>query len=538
MSKLYNSKYEIIPSCIKDGRFNWETTGNGEFIIGEYKGQRYFIKRYTMGPRIPVKTIPEPEYSKQLWKAKWLEEKQSEIRKNMSAISTEKDHIVKEEENFWDKDNLFTTVTKLIPGENSGVDYTSLDFTVFGKLCLDIAELISKIHKAGVIHGDLKEKNILVQKKGEELIPYLIDFDSSYPSDYPLRKKKDGKPMYPYPAVYSDGYQSPEIAIYNFEEEGVVDPSIITDKTDIFTLALVFHKLWTNKFPAVIGDCCGVGDAVYCETPVQVDPKFSVSLGGPYNCKFSSLLYWMMAKDADVRPTAEEVMEALTGKIDVDERYESPEVGFSYNTDPWKVHETFLEILTKEELKEKKVSSFDKITDGGEYKYLVIMKDGTEKRLNAEEVIDGGYGKLKNSPAADIWKEDEEIIELVSQDELSGMGVVSIEKKQAAYRKFYFITMKTGNGITTGRKGLVEYGYARYKIKKADEECGISDMDSPWPLHGKAYNKEALISRNIIKVEKVTENDEEKYLITIKDEKGKRQNIVKLAYMKIMKFIV
>ena len=196
------------------------------------------------------------------------------MRKRMKSLSVDKDHIVVEEENFWDDDNLFVTVTRMIPGENKGFDYTTLDQTTFLALCADMMELLIKIHAVGVTHGDLKEKNVLIRGDSGALVPYLIDFDSSYPSDYGTRKRSDGRPLLAYPVVYSEGSQSPEIAIYNFEDEGVVDASTITDKTDIFTMALIFHRLWTGDFPAVVGDDCPVGEAVYLDTEIRLSPRW------------------------------------------------------------------------------------------------------------------------------------------------------------------------------------------------------------------------------------------------------------------------
>ena len=533
---LYRKKYNVDPSDVVDGAIKWRMTGNGAYIIADNKGTKYFVKRYTMGPRIPSKSIPEPIYSEQLNNAKWLENKQAELRKRFKNISVDTDHIVVEEENFWDDDNLFVTVTKMIPDEIIGFDYSTLKADAFIKLCSDIAVLIQKAHDAGVTHGDLKEKNILIQKKGTELIPYLIDFDSSYPSDYGKRKRSDGKPMLAYPVVHSEGYQSPEIAIYNFEDEGVVDAATITDKTDIFTLAIIFHKLWTGNFPAVIGDSCPVGEAVYLGEEIKTDCKFDISLGSTNDCKFSSLLMWMMAKDPAARPTAQQVVDALSDKLDVEDMYETTASALRFDLEPHEVHKSALEIYTKETLRNKDVKSFNKITEGGQYRYLVKMKDGSERKLTLEEVISNGYGKAKKTTVGALWEDDAKTIEFVSVDELSAQGILSVESREALFKKFYFVRLRSGNGYTTSKAGLVERGIARYKVIP-DAELEIADTDKPWPEHGISYNKEALKSRSVVKVERVTEGDEKKYQLTVQRDGNKQVNIVKVSYMKIMKFI-
>lgn len=534
---LYHKKYTINPSDIVDGAIRWQATGSGVYVVAEHKGSQYFVKRFTMGPRIPSESIPEPVYSEQLAIAKWLEEKQAKMRKLFKGLTVKDDHIVVEEENFWDEDNLFTTVTQMIPNEVEDFDYTALDQATFVKLCQDMALLIKKTHDAGVTHGDLKDKNILIQFNGGSLVPYLIDFDSSYPSDYATRKGKDGKPLLAHPVVFSEGYQSPEIAIYNNEDQGVIDAATITCKTDIFTLAIIFHKLWTGNFPAVIGDSCPVGEAVYCDTPIKIDAKFNVSLGTNNDCKFSSLLMWMLAKDAEKRPTAQQVIDALADEIDIDDMFETSDSAAKFDLEPHEIHKAALEIYTKETLKKKDVKSFLKITEGGKYKYYVKLKDGTERKITVDEVIACGYGKAKKITICSLWEEDENNIELLSLDDISKLGIVAIEPKTAGYRRFYFVALRAGGGYTTSASGLVDNGIARRKIIAADPDFDINSEDTPWPEHGDVYDQKALKSRHVIKVEKVTENGEHKYLLTMKDDKGKKQNVVKVEYMRIMMFI-
>ena len=534
---LYNGKYTVKPSDVIDGSIKWEMTGSGAFIICEYKGEKYFVKRFTMGPRRPSKSLPVDMYSKYKEAADWLENKQKEISAlfKKKGITTDKDHIVIEEENFWDEDNMFTTVTKLIPDEDKDFDYSMLDFPTFVKLCKDMAKLFVKLHDAGITHGDLKEKNFLIQNKGGELIPYLIDFDSSYPSDFAKRKRADGTPMLACPVVYSAGYQSPEIAIYNYqfeEEETIGDATAITQKTDIFTLAIVFHKLWTGHFPAVVGDSCYVGEAVYCDTEICIDSKFDVELGEKNHCTLSTLLRWMLTKDHTKRPTAQQVFDALSDALDVDSAFEGKDPT-NFDTQPHAVHIDSLEIFADDVLRKADVKSFRKVIEGGLFKYLVKLKDGSEKLLGADGVISNGYGAVRKDVECALWSEDEGVIELLPKEELLKQGVLSVEPKQAGYKKYYYVTLLAGGGYSTGKSGLVESKLAKRKVTLVSD----IDADAPWAEHGSAYNKEALTARKIVKVEKVEDGGEKCYLLTQKDGSDEKQTIVKINYMKLFKYI-
>jgi len=532
----YHSKYEINPADVVDGVINWKVTGNGAFVIGEYGGQKYFIKRYTMGPRLPSRTIPEPIYSEQKAIADSLTTKQEEIRRLFSraGITIDKDHIVTEEENFWD-DNMFTTVTRAIPNEAQNVDYTALDQATFVKLCLDITELIKKAHVAGVTHGDLKEKNVLIQDNSGVLVPYLIDFDSSYPSDYGVRKGADGMPLLKLPVVFSPGYQSPEIAINNFnnEEGEETDESQITNKTDIFTLALIFHRLWTGDFPVVVGDDCPVGEAVYMGTPIKLDSKFDVSLGSNNDCKFTALLGWMLEKDFAMRPTAEQVIEALSDRLDVSDHFNGVGTSSKFELELHSLHKNVVEDLDKDELKAKNVKGFKKVYDAGAYKYAIKMADGSEQRLTIEELIEKGFAKAKPITLGVLFPEDEKTIELVSADEIAKLGIVAVEPKDLGVKKFYFIRTIGGQGYTTSRQGLLSRGIAK---PKAVATVTI-DADTPWPEHGSAYNQANLAKRNVAKIERVDEGGQHKYRVVHMVDGTEKESIVNIGYIKIMQFI-
>ncbi len=532
---LYRKSYNVEDEFVLAGTagdLKWKSTGCGEFIIAEKGGYRFFIKRYSMsGVRYPASSIPEPLYSKMLEDAKRIEEKQNDIMKRLSAYDVDSDHIVAEEENFWDE-NMFVTVTRMIPGENKDADYTVLDPTTFIKLCRDMVLPISKLHDAGVTHGDLKIKNVLIQESGTELIPYIIDFDSSYPSDYSTKKRADGKPMLAYPVVYSAGYESPEIAWYNYNDEGDVPAETITNKTDIFTLAIIFHKLWTNNFPAVEGDGGGsVGEGVFNGANILIDSKFNIPLGPVNESSFASLLKWMLAKEPESRPTAKQVFDALSDTLEVDDSF-APDGGSKFDTEPHSVHKPFLEILTKDELKALGVKSFLKGIAGGDYKYVLKLKDGTDKTLTAEEVISLGYGKAKSLSVCELWPEDSKNYELESAEVISSKGIASIERSTSIYRQFYIITERSGSTYTGGAATLLSRGIVKKKVEVTD--TSVLDADTPWPEHGSAYNLENIVKRGILKVERAVEGGDNRYKLTFAD----KQVVVKASYMKLMNFIV
>ncbi len=531
---IYRKKYTIDSAFILPGppeSIKWSATGCGEYIIGERGGKKYFIKRSSMGLRYPASTLPEPLYSEALRAAQRLENKQKDIKKLFSGLDVDADHIVVEEENFWD-DNVFSTVTRMVDGEMKDADHTSLSQAAFLTLCRDLMVLLKKIHAAGVTHGDLKVKNIIIANRGGALVPYLIDFDSSYPSDYGTRTGKDGKPLLSYPVVFSPGYESPEIAWYNYNEEGDVPASTITNKTDIFTMAIIFHQLWAGSFPAIESDQCdSVGVAVYNDAPIKFDTKFNIPLGPVNESSFASLLKWMLEKDTSRRPSAEQVLDALNDVIEVPDEYSADGAQVKFDLEPHTIHKAALELLTKDELKAKGVKSFVKVTSGGEYKYSVKLKDGSERMLSIDEVISLGYGKSKSASVCTLWPADDEKYELLGADAFEAAKVISVEQKEVAFRRFYYVVFRSGISTTMGVSGLRDLGLIKEKLVLADSAS--VDADTPWPDHGTAYNTEAMAKRGILKVEKVVEAGDNRYMIIYAD----KQMVVKASYMKLMGYI-
>ena len=532
----YHSKYEIDPAFIEDGMIAWRTTGNGEYIFGVSGGKKYFIKRFAFGPRLPSKSLPKPVYDKYKKESSALEDKQKEIndRFKKGKLTYEKDHIVVEDDNFWDDEtNMFVTVTRLVPDANEGYDYTAMSSGDFLKLCRELAVLLQKAHAAGVTHGDLKEKNFFFQRGTSGPVPYLIDFDLSYPSDYGVKKDAEGNPMFIESVPYSDGYQSPEIIAFNSADEDEKDASIITDKTDVFTLAIVFHRLWTNLFPTVAGDSGNVGEAVFRGETIKLEPKFDFTIGSKNENMFSTLMYWMLEKDVAKRPTAQQVLEAMDDALDVDDFVTMPGAVQKYDLTPHSLHKDSVCILDKDQLKAKGVKSFGRATRGGEYLYLVKTAEG-EEALTVDELIEKGYAIAKSIAADDLWEEDAEFYQYVSFDEIEKKGVSSIQRRQVVTRKFYSVTYRSGTSISFSVRDLCREGIVTKKVIEIKE---AETDDKPWPEHGTAYDLAKMAERRVVKVEKVIDDGAHKYRITSETADGPVVNVVKSGFMILMGYV-
>jgi len=521
----YNGEYEVDPSFVEEGTIKWRSTGNGEYIIATKGGKKLFIKR-NMHVRYPSRDVPKVVYDKYKAEAAAIEGKQSELRNRMKGLDWHTDHLVVEERNFWDSEKMFTTVTPVIPDVLADTyDYTSLGLREFLQLASGTTKALQTLHERGVIHGDLKLKNILVTNKGKEYVPYIIDFDSAYPSDAIPNWESIGG---------SEGYQSPEVMLYG-SDEGAAEKSTITPATDIFSLGVVFHKWWTNAFPGVDLEHGSVGAAVYTDRTVTINKKFNVRIGDNCGATLVSLINWMFAKKPADRPTAKQVVEVLGDKFEVPEAYHKGNDAKPFDTELWSVHKSIAELLSVSELKKLGVKSLKRINEGSgsaSLKYNIILAGGTEEKLTISELCSAGYAKCKGAEIDEPWSEH--MIEFEAPETISKKGYAKIAKVELAFRKRYLITTASGREFDKGYEWLISEGLAHPHFAEID-------TDSPWPEHGTKYSIEAMSRLGVKSISRIEVGGQHRYKIVYNEMVGGKNKVnesVAANNVKLMGFIL
>jgi len=190
MGIMYHKIFEVDPKFVSEGNYNFKPTGNGEMLLATYKGKKWFVKR-DLHLRYPARGDSSAVKEQKLKAVKERERKQESLRILMRGLDAFTDRIVVEEMNFGDDDLQFITVTAFIPDVLPDTyDYSSMNEDQYKKLVLEMAKLLVIIHERGIIHGDLKEKNILVQNGS--YLPYLIDFDTAFPANKIPEPNNDG----------------------------------------------------------------------------------------------------------------------------------------------------------------------------------------------------------------------------------------------------------------------------------------------------------------------------------------------------------
>lgn len=165
------------------------------------------------------------------------------------------------------------------------------------KLLLQLVLGLKPLHSLGVIHGDLKPDNILIQREGDGWKIMLIDMNDCYPV---------GNPNPPQEVIGTPDYYSPELYKYNtYEIEDPEDPvetalvesmaKDLTTKSDIFALGVIFCEFFTGKRPII--------DAEDVNYHYDAANKGIIKFPTSVPAKFAALLAKMLDKDHNNRPS-------------------------------------------------------------------------------------------------------------------------------------------------------------------------------------------------------------------------------------------
>ena len=153
-----------------------------------------------------------------------------------------------------------------------------------------------QLHRLGYVHGDVKPANLLAVNSPDGYLARIIDFDNCYVSGAPLDSALIGG---------DDTYFSPERSDYQTGD--LDDSSLLTTSSDLFSLALVLHKILSDKqelpkwTPAVSGAASDASRA-------GCSPSYlSLGTGNQY---LEELLKRCLLRDPRSRPTTYDLLVA------------------------------------------------------------------------------------------------------------------------------------------------------------------------------------------------------------------------------------
>ena len=208
---------------------------------------------------------------------------------------------------FREGSRYYTVYRKINADTLSLSEISSLPSKEKYKILLRLVQGLQPLHVLGIIHGDLKPDNILVQKDGSSWRIRLIDMNDCYLA---------GQPNEPGAVLGTMEYYSPELADYNFYE--IDDPedeeemalvrrmaNSLTVKSDVFALGIIFCEFFSGKRPIITDErITGIYEAAKMgalELPEKVKK----------DSKISTLINKMLAPDFHERISLTQVGSGL-----------------------------------------------------------------------------------------------------------------------------------------------------------------------------------------------------------------------------------
>lgn len=461
----------------------WRNSQCGQTARARKGGKLYFLKKY----QTPVAPLDNGALdAKTFAHNKKLFEDFVDTRRRINAtirsIAGSGGNIVIPCDEFIEG-NQYLEAAEFVEG---AVDEDELE-GVLASLSVDVKKLLMQtaagalfsVHSKNIVHSDLKLKNVLlVRNAAGNYVAKLIDFDSSY---FVNEKPEE--------IVGTIDYYSPELGAYaDAEDDREELEKKITDKSDIFSLGLIFHFYLSGGLPTPISLTERLrkrqekGKVIYCWIALNsgCELQLSPAIKSP---KYISLIRDMLSLDPNDRPSASDVLRRLREAEPVIE-------------EPWPEHHI---VLDKDKLKTDGVVGLKKVSLSDQKKYELLYLDGKKGTFSKDELAAKNYVKV-TVPVGFCSPWDEHDIEF-DIDKIKSRGFVSGEQKVMKGIKGYAFYRADSTSTFFKCDMLLSMKYAKKKVTVIVPEAGFA---APWPEHSIEFDEGAIKAKGYIRVEQQT----------------------------------
>ncbi|WUI02894.1 protein kinase [Spirillospora sp. NBC_00431] len=272
-----------------------EGGGKCVWAFAEREGREYFVKRF-LEPKRPREGGGGSEASRRarMRECEEFEDRHRSIMERLAPDAVGAGNLVLAVDFFHERSSYYK-VTERVDTASLTKPH-ALDTRNKSVLLRTLVLSLRLLHELGVVHGDLKPANVLVQQRAANSFhtAKLIDFDDAYLSGSP-----------PPPGVIAGDslYGAPEWLRY-LRSDGPCDPAGLTTGCDVFSLGLIMHLYLTGTLPAY-------------DTGAHASPAESVDAGAPLRADerltpvMRELIEGMTAGDPERRPGTDAFFEAL-----------------------------------------------------------------------------------------------------------------------------------------------------------------------------------------------------------------------------------
>jgi serine/threonine protein kinase len=273
------------------------TTGGGhcQWAFATKHGNAYFIKQF-LTPTYPDDGAPGSAQTKakKRERCERFERHHLSVKNKLAPLSARGGNLVVATDFFRYGAHYYKVTTKVEVGPAGTVDVERLPLAEKIALLLNATHSLDILHSNGLVHGDIKPPNILIERASTRIATKLIDFDNCFVS---------GDPPAPDELVGDLVYHSPEMIEYLL---GTGSAQRLAVKSDLFALGLTFTQYLTGQLPGFSSPHRYPAEALLAGKALRL-PK----VPGPHGATLAELLTRLLARHADDRPTAKELHEHL-----------------------------------------------------------------------------------------------------------------------------------------------------------------------------------------------------------------------------------
>jgi eukaryotic-like serine/threonine-protein kinase len=269
--------------------------GQSEWAFARKDGEDLFLKRF-LQPAFPVEGGPGSPKTKEYRRRRCEEFERHHrlVMRKLRALSGEGGNLVITRDFFRERAFYYKVTIKV---DVSGIGPKEIAALPRGQrifIMLTAAKSLDTLHKAGLVHGDVKPENLLINALDEgRFAVKVIDFDNCFPvHDPPAADSLVGDPA----------YYSPELLRYQLGEAAAGRQ--LDEKNDVFALGLVFWQYLVGTRPKLPGTVTYPAEAIAAGGTLPL-PK-SVR-----DAPLAALVQSMLALAADDRPSMSEVHAGL-----------------------------------------------------------------------------------------------------------------------------------------------------------------------------------------------------------------------------------
>lgn len=390
----------------------WEISNTGYTALAEKDGKKYFLKKYS-GYKFPRSkgSATDKAYERARKRFNDFKTSRENINDKLKEISGSGGNIVSPMNSFVE-DLCFVEVTEFYDNvfDESRIYLLNDDEKKF--LMLTTAASLETIHGKGIVHSDLKRSNIIVVRSGsgKRIVAKIIDFDKSY----------DISNIRPDDLGGDQCYMSPELVnclINDYSDESIKD---LSDKSDIFSLGLVFYNYLTGgKFPDIIDESGKLvkSGTTYCGEAVLRGMRLRIGTAIKNEC-LRSVIANMLYSDPKKRISAREVRLALRDGTVLEVKEDSgikyvgekkTKVGRSREIavpesfcEPWEEDGIVFKI---EELKKNHYVAAERKEEGTGRRYYELYDDkGGVKKMFRNNLLLSGFAKSSYTASGSVKK--------------------------------------------------------------------------------------------------------------------------------------